>query len=99
MRQPQEGSTSDVASLRFSQYDSLSEAVSVSETFLPGSSVSLKDIKAQDYIKIGSSFLLLVPQACLPCLRLFSSLLLGVPLFKTPEGVVVGFQIFAWAPI
>ena len=22
----------------------------------------------------------------------------GVPLFKTPEGVVVGFQIFAWAP-
>ena len=29
---------------------------------------------------------------------LFSFLLLGVPLFKTPEGVVVGFQIFAWAP-
>ena len=23
---------------------------------------------------------------------------LGVPLFKTPEGVVVGFHIFAWAP-
>ena len=22
----------------------------------------------------------------------------GVLLFKTPEGVVVGFQIFAWAP-
>ena len=21
-----------------------------------------------------------------------------IPLFKTPEGVVVGFQIFAWAP-
>jgi hypothetical protein len=25
----------------------------------------------------------------------FSLLLLGVPLFKTPEGVVIGFQIFA----
>ena len=25
-------------------------------------------------------------------------LLLGPPLFKTTEGVVVGFQIFAWAP-
>ena len=24
--------------------------------------------------------------------------LLGPPLFKTTEGVVVGFQIFAWAP-
>jgi hypothetical protein len=23
---------------------------------------------------------------------------LGPPLFKTTEGVVVGFQIFAWAP-
>ena len=21
-----------------------------------------------------------------------------IPIFKTPEGVVVGFQIFAWAP-
>ena len=29
--------------------------------------------------------------------RYFSTLLL-VPLFKTPEGVVVGIQIFAWAP-
>ena len=28
----------------------------------------------------------------------FSLLLLGVLLFKTPEGVVVGFQIFEWAP-
>ena len=27
----------------------------------------------------------------------YSTLLLP-PLFKTPEGVVVGFQIFAWAP-
>ena len=27
-----------------------------------------------------------------------SSVLLGVPLFKIPEGVVVWFQIFAWAP-
>ena len=25
-------------------------------------------------------------------------LVLGPPLFKTTEGVVVGFQIFAWAP-
>ena len=25
-------------------------------------------------------------------------LFLGVPLFKTTEGVVVGFQIFKWAP-
>ena len=25
-------------------------------------------------------------------------LFLGPPLFKTTEGVVVGFQIFAWAP-
>ena len=32
--------------------------------------------------------------------RYFASSLLFflVPLFKTPEGVVVGFQIFAWAP-
>ena len=28
----------------------------------------------------------------------FSFLFLGLPLFKTTEGVVVGFQIFAWAP-
>ena len=28
----------------------------------------------------------------------FLILLLGVPIFKTPEGVVVGFQILAWAP-
>ena len=27
-----------------------------------------------------------------------TSFLLGVPLFKIPEGVVVGFQIFALAP-
>ena len=25
-------------------------------------------------------------------------LFLGPPLFKTTEGVVIGFQIFAWAP-
>jgi hypothetical protein len=30
--------------------------------------------------------------------NLFFLLLLGPPLFKTTEGVVVGFQIFAWAP-
>ena len=29
---------------------------------------------------------------------LFLVLLLLPPLFKTTEGVVVGFQIFAWAP-
>ena len=29
---------------------------------------------------------------------IFFLLLLGVPLFKTPEGVVVGFRNFAWAP-
>jgi hypothetical protein len=29
---------------------------------------------------------------------LFFFLLVLPPLFKTPEGVVVGFQIFAWAP-
>ena len=29
---------------------------------------------------------------------LFLLLLFLIPLFKTPEGVVVGFQIFAWAP-
>jgi hypothetical protein len=28
----------------------------------------------------------------------FNPLVILIPLFKTPEGVVVGFQIFAWAP-
>jgi hypothetical protein len=34
------------------------------------------------------------------CFRYFSTLflLLGVPLFKTPEGVVLGFSNFPWAP-
>ena len=31
-------------------------------------------------------------------INLFFSSFLFIPLFKTPEGVVVGFQIFAWAP-
>ena len=32
------------------------------------------------------------------CAALGCRLLLGVPLFKIPEGVAVGFQNFAWAP-
>jgi hypothetical protein len=31
-------------------------------------------------------------------LFLLSYLIFLIPLFKTPEGVVVGFQIFAWTP-
>ena len=31
-------------------------------------------------------------------LGIFSTLLVGATVNKTPEGVVVGFQIFAWAP-
>ena len=41
---------------------------------------------------------LLVETKVATILGIFLFLLLGVLLFKNPEGVVVGFQIFAWAP-